>query len=264
MKNSIFKKGMLALAGASAVAMAAPAAADDMTRQGFTFPENGEMKIVVFRPDVAVGSQKVSGLVEPNAEWTEAARANIQQKLVERAELLNADLTFIDELEGEDAELLTEYRGLFEAVSSSIFTHVTVGDKLATKIERVPVTRNGRTKMRNVQQLDWTLGPGAAQLREATGADYAMFVFTNDAYGDSGRKAAQVAGMLGCIIGVCVAVASGVHVGYAGLVELETGNIVWFNTDLSIGGDPREIDGADKRVRQLMEGFPLRDGADAE
>ena len=266
MKNSIFKKGLLALAGASAVAMAAPAAADDLTRQGFTFPENGEMKIVVFRPDVAVGSQKVSGLVEPNAEWTEAARANIQAKLVERAELLNADLTFIDELEGEDAELLTEYRGLFEAVSSSIFTHVTVGDKLATKTERVLVRQaNGRNKKRNVQQLDWTLGPGAAQLREATGADYAMFVFTNDAYGDSGRKAAQVAGMLGCIIGVCVTVASGVHVGYAGLVELETGNIVWFNTDLSIGGDPREIDGAEKRVRQLMEGFPLRDGfADAE
>ncbi|UAB79097.1 hypothetical protein INR77_05250 [Erythrobacter sp. SCSIO 43205] len=260
MKKPPFKKGLLALVSASAVALSTPAAADDITRADFTFPDDGTMKIVVFRPDVSVGSQKVSGLVEPNAEWTETARANIQAKMVERASALNADLTFIDELEGEDAELLTEYRGLFEAVSSSIFTHVTVGDKLATKTERVPVTRNGRTRNREVQKLDWTLGPGTAQLKEATGADYAMFVFSNDAYGDSGRKAAQVAGMLGCIIGVCVTIASGVHVGYAGLVELETGNIVWFNTDLSIGGDPREVDGAEKRVRQLMEGFPLRDG----
>ena len=94
MKNSILKKGMLALAGASAFAMAAPAAADDMTRQGFTFPENGEMKIVVFRPDVAVGSQKVSGLVEPNAEWTEAARANIQSVgEQDRVRLMLADAT---------------------------------------------------------------------------------------------------------------------------------------------------------------------------
>ena len=154
MKSTLLKKGILALAGASAVAMAAPAMADDITRKGFTFPEDGEMKIVVFRPDVTVGSQKVSGLVEPNAEWTETARENIQGKLIERAAALNADLTFIDELEGEDAELLTEYRGLFEAVSSSIFTHVTVGDKLATKTERVPVTRNGRTRNREVQQLD--------------------------------------------------------------------------------------------------------------
>ena len=93
-----------------------------------------------------------------------------------------------------------------------------------------------------------------------TGADYAMFVFTNDAYGDAGRKAAQAAGMLGCLIGVCVMVPSGIHVGYAGLVDLSTGDVVWFNTDLAMGGDPREVDGAEKRVGQLMDGFPLRAG----
>jgi len=33
---------------------------------------------------------------------------------------------------------------------------------------------------------------------------------------------------------------------------------VWFNTDLAMGGDPREVDGAQKRVGQLMAGFPTR------
>ena len=51
------RAGALALAGASAVAISAPAAADDLTRSGFTFPDDGAMKIVVFRPDVSVGSQ---------------------------------------------------------------------------------------------------------------------------------------------------------------------------------------------------------------
>ena len=174
--------------------------------------------------------------------------------------MLNANLEFIDELEGEDAELLTEYRALFETVSGSIFTHVTAGDKLASKLETVEYKSGRKTRTKKVQTLDWTLGPGAARLREATGADYAMFVFTNDAYGDGGRKAAQAVGMLGCLIGACIVVSSGIHIGYAGLVELETGNIVWFNTDLSMGGDPREVDGAEKRVGQLMEGFPLRAG----
>ncbi|MDY7098702.1 MAG: hypothetical protein SXU28_11240, partial [Pseudomonadota bacterium] len=87
-----FRTGLVALSGASMLAFAAPASADDITREGFTFPESGEMKIVVFRPDVSVGSQKVGGLVEPNAEWTETARTNIQAKLVERAQLLNADM----------------------------------------------------------------------------------------------------------------------------------------------------------------------------
>lgn len=251
----------MTLAGASMLAFAAPAAAGDATREGFNFPNDGSMKIVVFRPDVSVGSQKAGGLIEPNVDWTEAARANIKAKLIERAELLNARLEFIDELEGENAEVLTEYRALFEAVSGSIFTHVTVGDSLATKQKVVTDPKVPTARPRKVNMLDWTLGSGAAKLREATGADYAMFVFTNDAYGDSGRKAAQAAGMLGCLIGVCVMVPSGIHVGYAGLVELQTGNVVWFNTDLAMGGDPREVEGAEKRVGQLMDGFPLRAGA---
>ena len=79
-----------------------------------------------------------------------------------------------------------------------------------------------------------------------------MFVFTNDAYGDSGRKAAQAAGMLGCLIGVCVLVPSGIHVGYAGLVELETGNVVWFNTDLAMraGWDSAGYTNPEKKERR--------------
>ena len=260
MISKSLRAGVMALTGASVLAFAAPAAAGDATREGFSFPADGSMKIVVFRPDVSVGSQKAGGIVEPNADWTETARANIKTKLIERADLLNAKLEFVDELEGENAEILTEYRALFEAVSGSIFTHVTVGDNLATKQKLVSDPKAPSARPRKVNMLDWTLGPGTAKLREATGADYAMFVFTNDAYGDAGRKAAQAAGMLGCLIGVCVMVPSGVHVGYAGLVDLATGDVVWFNTDLAMGGDPRELDGAEKRVGQLMDGFPLRAG----
>lgn len=245
----------LACAGAS------PAEAKSNTAEGFTFPADGKMKIVVFRPDVHVGSLKIGGLDEPNAEWTEQARANIQAKLQERAGLMNAEVTFVDDLEGENAALLTEYRGLFEAVSGSIFQHVTVGDKLATKTIVKEVGTGSSARKTKVQKLDWSLGPGAAQLKAATGADYAMFVFTHDAYGDASRKAAQALGMLGCVIGACVIVQAGVHLGYAGLVDLETGNVVWFNTDMSMGGDPREVDGADKRVGQLLEGFPQRSAA---
>lgn len=254
------RAGVIALAGASVLAFSAPAMAGDTTRDGFAFPADGSMKIVVFRPDVSVGSQKAGGIVEPNADWTETARTNIKAKLIERAELLNAKLQFVDELEGENAEVLTEYRALFEAVSGAIFTHVTIGDTLATKQKLVSDPKVPSARPRKVNTLDWTLGPGTTKLREATGADYAMFVFTNDAYGDAGRKAAQAAGMLGCLIGVCVMVPSGVHVGYAGLVDLSTGDVVWFNTDLAMGGDPREVDGAEKRVGQLMDGFPLRAG----
>jgi hypothetical protein len=264
MPAKTFSAALAAVACASLAVTSVPASAGSMTREGFTFPSDGQMDIVVFRPDVHVGSMKVGGMDEPNAEWTEQARVNIQQQLQAQAGQLNANVTFVDELEGDNAALLTEYRALFEAVSGAVFQHVTQGDTLKTKEVRRMHENNGRVRERTFPTLDWTLGPGAAQLKEATGADYAMFVFTHDAYGDAGRKAAQAVGMLGCLIGACVIVQAGVHVGYAGLVNLDTGNIVWFNTDLSMGGDPRELDGAEKRVRQLMEGFPARqEAADA-
>lgn len=245
------RAAVAALLSLCLLAISAPAWAGSIVRDDFVFPERGDVKIVVFRPDVHVGSLKIGGLDEPNAEWTEEARANIQASLEAEAAARSSNMIFIDDLEGENAVLLNNYRGLFEAVSGAMFQHLTLGDKLPTKLTK-ETTSSGRT--REVVKLDWTLGEGASQLRDVTGADYAMFVFTHDAYGDAGRKVAQVlmAGLFGAYV------PAGVHIGYAGLVDLRTGNIVWFNTDLQMGGDPRNPEGAEKRVGQLMRGFPDR------
>ena len=67
---------------AAALALAASAASSGcvQTRQyadvQFT-PPQGEYKLLVLRPDVTVGSLTTGGMVEPRAEWTEQARANI-------------------------------------------------------------------------------------------------------------------------------------------------------------------------------------------
>lgn len=254
MTVTTLRAAAVAALAAASLCVATPASAGAISRDGFAFSSQDGVKIVVFRPDVRVGSLKIGGLDEPNAEWTASARENIQAAMEEQARSMNAGLTFIDDLEGDNAELLTQYRGLFEAVAGSMFTHVAIGDRLPTKMAEVKVP--GKSKPKKEQQLDWTLGEGARALKQATGADYAMFVFTHDSYGDAGRKVAQVlmAGLFGAYI------PAGVHIGYAGLVDLETGNIVWFNTDLAMGGDPREPEGAQKRVGQLMAGFPDRAG----
>ena len=234
----------------AAALVAQPAVAGSVAREGFAFPKDGDVKIVVFRPDVSVGSLKVGGLDEPNADWTIAARTNIQTAMENAGEARTANMKFLGEFEGADGELVGEYRGLFEAVAGAVFQHATLADHLPTKL--VPQTD---PKARKRWALDWTLGEQAQRLKAVTGGDYAMFVFTKDSYGDAGRKVAQLlmAGLFGAYI------PAGVHIGYAGLVDLETGNVVWFNTDLAMGGDPRETDGAVKRVGQLLSGFPARD-----
>src|SRR5258706_14831613 len=86
-----------------------------------------------------------------------------------------------------------------------------------------------------------------------TGSDYALFLFSHDAYGSAGRKTAQI---FGALMGVYIA--PGVHIGYAGLVDLKTGDVVWLNADPQMGGDVRTAEGATKRVTQLLAGLPGR------
>ncbi|GEO00526.1 hypothetical protein NSE01_23580 [Novosphingobium sediminis] len=225
---------------------AGTAHAGSLLKEGFSFPEAQSTRIVVFRPDVQVGTLRSTGQDEPNVEWTEAARTNIANEMKSQASALGLKLEFLNDFQGTDAELFDSYRALFVAVSSSVRLHGLFGDRLPTKLEpRTPENPSKRWRM------DWTLGPGMSRFADLTGADYGLFFYTHDAYGSAGRKTAMIfAAMWG------VAVASGVHEGYAALVNLRTGDVVWFNSDIAMGGDPREAVGATKRVGQLLAGFP--------
>ena len=77
---------------------------------------------------------------------------------------------------------------------------------------------------------------------------------------DSDCVMSCVMGALGCIIGACVIVSGGQHVAYVSLVELESGNIVWFNLLRGSKGDVREADGAGTMIDAIMAGMPSRPG----
>ena len=223
--------------------VASPASAQESsaTKAGFAFPKEGPVRILVFRPEVRVGEQSTGGMNEPNADWTTNARKNIAEAL-DKAQVARAnEIKPMPELEGDDGKLLADYRALFRAVADAVVQHkLFAGNRLPTKTET----------------FNWTLGSGVSRLGEIGGGDYGLFLFTNDSYGSAGRKAAQVVGLL---FGAYIP--SGVHIGYAGLVDLKTGELVWINADVAMGGDVREVEGATKRVGQLLEDFPVREGA---
>lgn len=238
--------GLRLAAGLSLALAAAPTAAlaqeKSATKPGFAFSASAPVKIVVFRPDVSVGSQSTGGLDEPNAEWTATARAELVKSLEAAMASKAGGMIMMPELEGADAAVLANYRALFKAVTDTVVAHrLFVGNRLPTKLDK----------------FDWSLGPGVSRLAQAAGgADYGLFFLTHDSYGSAGRKAAQ---LVGAMFGAYVK--SGVHIGYAGLVDLKTGDLVWINADMAMGGDVREPEGAAKRVAQLLEDFPTRAGA---
>jgi hypothetical protein len=74
-----------------------------------------------------------------------------------------------------------------------------------------------------------------------------MFIFVRDSYATAGRQAAiVVAALLG------VGLQGGTQVGFASVVDLKTGDIVWFNRLLRAQGDMRTPEHAAETMRALV------------
>src|SRR3546814_7804516 len=59
-------------------------------RAGFELPANSGKKILIFRPRISVGSQSTGGMFEPNAEWTDRAKLNMQSRSEEHTSELQS------------------------------------------------------------------------------------------------------------------------------------------------------------------------------
>lgn len=236
--------GLRTVLAALILSIATPAAAQQKsaTIADFGADRLQGATILFMRPEIRVGERSTAGLFEPDRAMTDAARTNLTNALRQRKEELG--LRFLEEeqvLASADEAALAQYRALFKAVAEAVIEfQFFPGNRLPTK--------------KASKSLAYSLGPGLGALTASTGADYALFILTEDHYASAGRKVASIlaAGLFG------VAVPTGLHIGYAGLVDLRTGDVVWINADVQMGGDPREEAGADKRSRQLLEGLPAR------
>jgi len=204
-------------------------------------PPSGDYKLLVMRPDVSVGSVTTGGLTEARADWTEAARAKLLAALRAQQAARGGNLLVLDRrdsLPGVSAETIAELERLHGAVGNSIALHKYLGEDLPTK------RRKG---------LDWTLGEQAVALGRRTGMDYALFLHAEDSFASTGRVALQVLGIAGCLVGFCAPnMGGGSQFAYASLVDLRSGEVVWFNVLQSKIGDIRTDAGAAEMVERLL------------
>jgi hypothetical protein len=213
----------------------------------FTPPE-GNYRLLVLRPDVTVGTLTTGGMVQPNAAWTDEARASIVAALRAQQAARGGNVTVIEhrnELPGVPVQELADVERLNLAVDESIVEHKYLGDYLPTK------RRIG---------LDWTLGEDAVRLGRKTGYDYALFLHAEDQVASGGRVALGLLGLAGCIVGFCAPNIGGAEqLDYASLVDLRTGEVVWFNVVDAASqvpgikfGDLRTPQGAAQMVERLL------------
>jgi len=156
-------------------------------------------------------------------------------------------------LPGVSTQELADVERLNFVVDESIVEHKYLGDYLPTKYKR---------------GLDWTLGGDAIRLGQKTGYDYALFLHAEDQVASTGRIALGVLGLAGCIVGFCAPNVGGAEqLDYASLVDLRTGEVVWFNVVDAASqvpgikfGDLRTPDGAAQMIERLLG--RMKPGAD--
>jgi len=203
-----------------------------------TFPDGPESRrIVLLPPDVELSLLHAGGGQEVNAEWTRLARKHLSGDLATRFEKTKATLVERKATAdgfGKDPKE-NQILKLHEAVGAAILIYQQEGAwQLPTKAGK----------------FDWSLGPEARHLRDKYGADYALFIFLRDSYSSSGRVAAMIiAAPLGGIRG-------GMQLGFSSLVNIHTGEVVWFNHLARTSGDLRTPEGASETLDTLLANFP--------
>jgi len=196
-------------------------------------------RILLMPTDIELSEISAGGIPVPNAEWTASAEKHLATALAEFVSQRNAHLATYktdgnaDDVKPEHVQLVK----LHGAVGTSILLH----KRLAPYYE-LPNKKGA---------FDWTLGPTVKDLRQEYDADYALFVYLRDSYASGGRVVAiVVAAALG------VGLRGGSQVGFASLVDLNSGDIVWFNVLARATGDLRQLDAAKETVAALLENFP--------
>lgn len=212
-----------------------------LTRDGESFTTDAEHNVLLMPLDIELCEITMGGMCEPKADWTSLALKHVAEA-IKRQLKTHRDTMILYKEPAEGSSAFKEHQQLIklhEAVGVSIMSHQSSGLltlQLPTKADH----------------FEWTLGQGTKQLQEEFGAHYGLFVFMRDSYASAERVVLMI-GMAALGVGIPL----GYQVGFASLVDLQTGNIVWFNQLFSESGDLRELSLAQDSVRNLFADFPL-------
>lgn len=206
-------------------------------------PRTSEVRVLLLPPDIELSELTAGGLLEPNAEWTAAAIAHVTTALKQELREKNASIVaYQPPPKGSAKEhSYNQLLKLHGAVGRTILTHHYPSEGLVSF--ELP-SKQGK--------FDWSLGRDVNVLREEYDTDYALFIYLRDSYATAGRVVLIVAAAF-----LGIGVPAGQQVGFASLVDLQSGDILWFNRLISPVGDLRTAEPARKGVKNLLADLPL-------
>ncbi|KEQ18600.1 hypothetical protein [Endozoicomonas numazuensis] len=192
-------------------------------------------KILIVPSDVVVKELGV-GSVEEVPEWTDKGKKLVDSEL---KAYMNSHLNKVSwvpmpELTEEEQAILNQHIVLYDLVAGNALT--------ITNIEAFKS---------ETESPDDTLGSGLSFLKEKSGADSVLLTFGADFVSSGGRVMTAV-----LLAAAGVVIPGGHAVLNTGLIDLETGDVIWTNTSLSTSISLKDDKGAKSMVEQTLSAFP--------
>lgn len=224
-------KGAVALA---CLVLVSCSATEEVRHAGYRKPIAPGARVLLMQADIECSEVTAGGLVTPKASWTAQCRKSVETALADFLSERRAELVVLD-TDAVPPGRMAHYRALTKL-------HEAVGTSILAR-HAYPTAD---------EKTDWSLGSGVRMIGVDHDADYALFVYLRDQYETGGRVATRFAFAL-----IGVATPPALQQGFASLVDLETGDVVWFSQLLSAVGDLRDRDSAREAVDVLLDGSPV-------
>jgi hypothetical protein len=200
-------------------------------------------KVLLLPVEIRVHEVSAGGIAEKVDAWSATASSNAVRYVTHLAVGRGAfELVEPPALSPEHKAQLDQHIALYEAVAGSAYL---------ARASSVGVWRE------RASNFDYTLGPGLEPLAEHTGIDAAMIVIGSDYISTAGRKAAMVMGVLvGALAGVAFVPQGGISFVSVGVVDMRTGNLLWFGTDQSSATDFRNERDLHDMLDRMFQTYP--------
>ncbi|HYN27145.1 MAG TPA: hypothetical protein VES94_02505 [Burkholderiales bacterium] len=200
-------------------------------------------KMLLLPADIRVHEISAGGVVEKVDDWTISA-SNHAMKSVR--EIAGSKSLFepkeVPALADSEKQVLDQHLALYELVAAS--ADFSKSGPFAPWRERA-------------KNFDYTLGPGLTELAERSDLDAAVIVIGSDYISSSGRKATMALGILAAALtGVAVIPVGGTAYVSVGVVDLKSGNLLWFATSRGQTDDLRQEQQVRAVLDKLFTGYP--------
>ena len=191
-------------------------------------------QILLMPVDIEICELTIAGMCEPSALWTQSSKENITISFEEILNTRNAILKKYNKNKQNDE------------IIQLIKLHTQIGQEIINN-------EYGAFELPTKKEFNWTLGKKVKLLKQKNNSDYAIFIFFRDQYSSTERV---IYSILTAVLFPGIIPIGGSQIAFASLVDLNNGEITWFNGYYRSFGDVRDLENARNTVNKLFEEFP--------